>query len=147
MKAYCNATRVIAVHADDQIVDPSVYGEGVNVIHLPPGFVFERLGEHGDLARPKDEDIPPPRSVSPLQMRRALRAAGLWSKFEAFLDTQSDEVKESWEYALSFERTDPLLLAAASEMNLSAGAIDNLFRAAVGAPVPAPARPRRSTGA
>lgn len=44
MRAYCNATIVVATHDDHQKVDPSVYGQGVDVVVVPDDFVFERLG-------------------------------------------------------------------------------------------------------
>lgn len=76
-------------------------------------------------------EIPPvPESVTPLQMRKALRAAGLKPAMDAMLDTLPDEVVEEWEYALAIERANPLLNNAAAQLGMTAAQVDDLFRAA-----------------
>lgn len=45
MRAYCNADTVVATHADDVLIDPSLYGETIDVIIVPDDFTFERLGD------------------------------------------------------------------------------------------------------
>lgn len=46
MKLYCDETRVIAWHTNDQNVDPSLYGDGVDVVlYEGPMPELERVGD------------------------------------------------------------------------------------------------------
>lgn len=45
MRAYCNADTVVATHADNVLIDPSLYGETIDVVIVPDDFAFERLGD------------------------------------------------------------------------------------------------------
>jgi hypothetical protein len=75
--------------------------------------------------------VPPvPESVSPLQMRRALRVAGLRATVDAFVAQQSEEVQEAWEYATIIMRTDPMITAGMTALGLTAQQVDDLFRLA-----------------
>lgn len=76
-------------------------------------------------------ELPPvPESVTPLQMRKALRAAGLKPAMDAMLETLPEEVVEEWEYALAIERANPLLNNAATQLGMNSSQVDDLFRAA-----------------
>jgi ribosome-associated toxin RatA of RatAB toxin-antitoxin module len=69
-------------------------------------------------------------SVSALQMRRALRRAGLSEAVKAFLATAPEEVVEAWEYATQVERSNPMLVRAAKALNKTDAEVDALFRLA-----------------
>jgi hypothetical protein len=71
-----------------------------------------------------------PQVVSPLQMRKALRAEGLMPDVLAFLETQTEEVKEAWEYASEIHRDNELIGIAATALGLSSEQVDDLFRLA-----------------
>lgn len=71
-----------------------------------------------------------PQAVTPLQMRRALREAGLTSQVNALLATLDEETVETWEYALEIQRANPLIAMAAVELELDTGQVDDLFRLA-----------------
>lgn len=84
----------------------------------------------------KDKDaqiaafLPPevPASVTPLQMRKALRAAGLKPAVEAFVAAlDEDEAVEEWEYALAIERGNPMLSNAAKQLGMTEAQVDGLF--------------------
>ena len=68
--------------------------------------------------------------ITPLQTRRALRAAGLLDTVEGWLSGQDVTVKEAWEYAIVFERLDPIVMAAATALGLTDAQIDDLFTVA-----------------
>jgi hypothetical protein len=71
-----------------------------------------------------------PQSVTPLQARKALRQAGLYDAVMAWISQQSDEVQETWEYALEIRRDNPIIAAAAAELELTEQQVDDLFIAA-----------------
>lgn len=71
-----------------------------------------------------------PQSVTPLQARKALRAAGLLASVNSWLEDQDEDVREVWEYALTIERTNPIILSAATALGLTDDGLDALFVAA-----------------
>ena len=73
---------------------------------------------------------PVPQSVHPLQIRKALRGAGLMASVKAILAQSSDEVNEAWEYASVITRDNPMLLGAAQALGLTSEQVDTLFREA-----------------
>lgn len=66
-------------------------------------------------------------SVTPMQMRRALRAAGLKPAVDALLAQMPEEFIEAWEYAVTIERADPIIVAAGEALGKTAREIDDLF--------------------
>lgn len=75
--------------------------------------------------------VPVPGAMTPLQARRALRAAGLKEAVEGYIATLPEETRETWEYAISIERDHPIILGCAAALNLTGEQIDNLFRLGV----------------
>lgn len=74
---------------------------------------------------------PVPGSITPLQARRALRAAGLTAAVEAAVAASGDaNVQDAWEYAIEFRRDDPMLAAIAKAIGMTDAQVDELFRAA-----------------
>jgi hypothetical protein len=73
---------------------------------------------------------PVPKSISPLQARRALRATGLHTFVEDWLEAGDDETKEAWAYAVEIRRDDAIVAAAAQAMGLTESDLDDLFRLA-----------------
>jgi hypothetical protein len=78
---------------------------------------------------PEPEDVVPV-SVTPRQIRRALTAAGLRATVEAAVASADQATQDDWEFALEVRRDWPALNAMATQMNLTAEQVDNLFRAA-----------------
>lgn len=72
--------------------------------------------------------IPP--SVTPLQMRKALRLSGLYESVQSYLATQDAEVNEEWEYATQIDRDNVLIATAAVLLGKTAEEVDDLFRLA-----------------
>ena len=73
---------------------------------------------------------PVPESVTPLQMRKALRHIGLKATVDFFIQTLDEEVVEEWEYATTIDRTNPTIAMAAKLLGLDDAQVDDLFRIA-----------------
>jgi len=71
-----------------------------------------------------------PAVISPLQLRKALRKAGLFTTVTTFMATQSDEVQETWEYCVAIRRADPLIATLQTALGFTDEQIDDLFRSA-----------------
>lgn len=72
-----------------------------------------------------------PASVTSIQARRAITAAGLRGAVEAAVAAASADVQTLWYTAETVERDNPLLLELAATLGLSSGQLDGLFRQAV----------------
>lgn len=90
-----------------------------------PGFTYD--GEA--FAEPVIVE-PVPASVTPLQIRKALRHAGLKEAVDAMIANVPEEISEEWEYATTIDRHNPTLLAAAQGLGMSEEQVDDLFRLA-----------------
>ena len=64
---------------------------------------------------------------SPLQIRRALRQAGLKAQADAYAADLDDEAREAWEYATVIMRNDPFIEGARVALGLSESEVDDLF--------------------
>lgn len=69
-------------------------------------------------------------SVTPLQIRRALRQVGLLDEVQNFVENSSAEVREAWEYAIQIDRNNDLIIGAANTIGISEQEVDSLFRLA-----------------
>lgn len=74
--------------------------------------------------------MPVPSAVTPLQARRALRAAGLLAKVNEAAIAAGGDVQLAWEYSATVERASPFVAALAGALQLTSGQIDDLFREA-----------------
>lgn len=91
--------------------------------HVGPGFTYD--------GKAFSEPAPPvPQTVTPLQMRKALRLLGLKDAVDAMLAGAPEEVVEEWEYATAIDRYNPTLLAASNIMGKTPEDMDNVFRLA-----------------
>jgi hypothetical protein len=70
-----------------------------------------------------------PASITPLQARRALRAADLLDAVNAWIATQPDDAQEAWEYCIEVRRDSPLIAGAQEGLGLTDEQVDDLFRA------------------
>ena len=73
---------------------------------------------------------PVPLTITPLQARRALRAAGLLSTVNAWIAAQAEDVQEAWEYCVEVRRDNALIAGAQAALGLTEAQIDELFRTA-----------------
>lgn len=97
-------------------------------------YVAQWLSE---LPQPTDAEIaaadalPPvqvvPASVTPLQMRKALRAAGLKAQADAYSSSLSEEAQEAWEYASEIMRNDAFIEGARIALGMTSAQADDLF--------------------
>ncbi len=88
------------------------------------------IGEEGKASETFLEKPPVPASVTPLQIRKALRHVGLKEAVDAMLANVPEEVAEEWEYATAIDRHNSTLLAAARGLGMSDEQVDDLFRLA-----------------
>lgn len=77
-------------------------------------------------------ELPPPvpSQVTPLQMRKAIRASGLRALVVSYLQTADEATVEAWEYALTIERDNAMIAGAAAALGKTEAEIDDLFRLA-----------------
>lgn len=77
------------------------------------------------------QSSPPPSegvaSVSPLQARKALLAAGLLAAAETAIAASGAEAQLAWEYASVIERSSPLIAGVVQALGLTDDEIDALF--------------------
>ena len=87
----------------------------------------------------KGDTVPAPKSVpvetcpqvvTPRQIRLALSAAGLRETVETAVAAGSQDLKDWWEYALTIERNNDLIVGMASQLNITSEQLDDLFIAA-----------------
>lgn len=123
----------------------------VNVINYssppgnpPPGFPVNHIAVQSDTAGPgwlydgkvftdPTPTVPQhtPLNVTPLQARRALRAAGLLATVNAWVAGQpDDDIRCAWEFASVIERNGPITVGAAAALGLTDAQLDGLFLAA-----------------
>jgi hypothetical protein len=106
---------------------------------LAPGHEIFRDGENewrcyapGEIVREAPPANPVPQEVSSYQAMKALAAAGLADAFEAwandpartFLERAAVNRPNTW------VRSDPVLIAAATDMGIGSAQLDDLFRLA-----------------
>lgn len=60
MKLYCDAQTVIAVHDDDQNIDPAVYGTDVEILVVADDYQFENLGPEPEQGEPDNRPLKRP---------------------------------------------------------------------------------------
>lgn len=79
----------------------------------------------------KDAEMRRGMSVTPLQIRRALRTVGLLDDITSFVEAAPVEVREAWEYAIQIDRTNEMIVNAALTLGMSEEEVDDLFRLAL----------------
>ena len=72
--------------------------------------------------------VPVPEAITPLQARRALRAADLLDAVNAWIAIQPDDAQEAWEYCVEVRRDSPLIAGAQAGLGLTDEQVDDLFR-------------------
>lgn len=75
---------------------------------------------------------PPPKLVAtPRQVRLALNATGMRQAIEDYIASQSQDVKDSWEFSTVFEEDHPLIAAGKVALGVSDQQMRSLFELAV----------------
>lgn len=70
-------------------------------------------------------------SVTPLQIRRALRSLGLFEGFNNYLASAPEEVVEEWEYAVQIDRNNEVIVKGVLELGMSEETVDDVFKLAL----------------
>lgn len=94
---------------------------------LPVPDGGEESGYRVEAAPPPPPVVP--RNVTPLQIRKAIRVAGLKPAVDAYIATLDPDGAEleAWEFATAIDRADPFVALAASGLGLSDADVDALF--------------------
>jgi hypothetical protein len=66
-------------------------------------------------------------SVTPLQIRRALRKKDLLNDIMTYINSSSEEIIEAWEYAIQIDRMNPLIIEASNILGISDDTLDDIF--------------------
>jgi hypothetical protein len=69
-------------------------------------------------------------AVLPLQIRKALREAGLKAAADGIIAKPTDDLQEEWEYASQVRIADPVILAVSAVLKLTVADRQALFRRA-----------------
>lgn len=85
---------------------------------------------NGTFTPPTPPPVPIPQSVTPLQARKAINAAGLRSSIEAAVAASGQDAQDAWEYATVIERNNSIIASMAAGLGLTSTQIDDLFRTA-----------------
>lgn len=69
------------------------------------------------------------RTVTPLQARRALKAAGLLASVQAMVAAapEDDDIRLAWDWALTWERDSAFVAQLGASLGLTSAQIDDLF--------------------
>lgn len=85
---------------------------------------------NGSTFVPPTPTVEVPKSITPRQCRLILYQQGLLPTVEAMIQSSTEDVRITWEYALEFRRDDPLLTQLAANLGLTSQQIDEFFIAA-----------------
>ena len=66
-------------------------------------------------------------AISPRQIRQALTRAGLRASVEAAVAAGDQDIKDWWEFATTFERTNPQVVAMGEALSVSPESLDQLW--------------------
>ncbi len=99
---------------------------GWEIVPIPDDIDIDRAIWNG--SEIVEAPPPVPAFVTPLQMRKAIRAAGLKPTVDAFIASlEDDEITEAWEYATQINRNDPFIAMALTGLGWSDEQADELF--------------------
>lgn len=105
--------------------DPPEVTSSQRAIEAPPAFVDGAWRQQWAITA-----APVPDVITPRQCRIMLAQHGLLSQVEAAVASMDEATRITWEYAIEFQRNDPLLLAVAEGLGLSSEQLDAMFIAA-----------------
>jgi hypothetical protein len=71
---------------------------------------------------------PVPETITPLQARKAIRAAGLKPVVDQYVASLSEEQREEWEYCIEVRRHNGLVSEALTLLGYSEAQKDDIFR-------------------
>jgi hypothetical protein len=99
-----------------ETTDFEIGGTYSNGVYVPP-------------PAPPTPIAPVPKSVTPKQARLALSAAGLLTQVNAMVRVAPEATQIAWDYGLSVDRNDPMLLTLVSQITppMTDAQVDQLF--------------------
>ena len=90
------------------------------------GWVFDGV-DFTAPPTPEPTPEPVPLSITPRQIRLQLTAMGLRQQVEDWVATQPLTTKDWWEFSLSIDRNNQMLIDAAAHFGLTSEQLDQLF--------------------
>lgn len=130
--------RAALVDANGLVVNTIVISEGASyappdgltvIVPNEPASIGDSIVNGVVIPQPEPPPIVPTK-VTPLQARRALRAAELIDAVNAAVAAAGGDVQDAWEYATEIRRDDPLITAISAGLGLTEQQVDALFIAA-----------------
>lgn len=116
MKTYFSYSEAVKAH-----------GENCKMRILGPDK-YEVFDSEGFAPWEEKEPVFTPAPVSAWQIRKALNASGLRAVVEkAVTDSGSQDLSDGWQYALEFERNNPLVLALGAALGKTPAELDDLW--------------------
>jgi hypothetical protein len=95
-----------------------------------PGQTLEQVIAEYTSALNAPEVPQVPQTVTPRQARLALNKFGLRQQVDNWVAAQSQDVRDTWDYATQVVRTDTFITQAATALGLSDAQLDALFTTA-----------------
>lgn len=92
-----------------------------------PGWVWDGENFTDPTPPPEPGPTPAPKSITPRQCRLLLLQQGLLAQVETTIASMDEATRIAWEYALEFQRDDPLLNQLGVNLGLTSEQIDQFF--------------------
>lgn len=117
--------------AASDIIYPKQTIEGYQIVDVDaPDDFSSNCYEYLDgviVKKQVNEVVPVPQSITPRQIRLALTAMGLRATVEDYITASSGDLKDWYEYSLSFDRTCPSVDQVGAELGVPSSVIDALW--------------------
>lgn len=81
----------------------------------------------GQLTPPQPTPEPIPQSITPRQIRLQLTAIGMRQAVEDYVASASLDIKDWWEFSLSYERNNELLISTSTALGMTSEQLDQFF--------------------
>ena len=89
---------------------------------------YQKWLAEGHRPLPVDEEIPEIPDITPRQIRMALSQLGLRAEVEAAVAAGDQDIKDWWNYSLTFERNHPEVAAMAAALHVNDVQLDAVWK-------------------
>lgn len=116
---------------DDIIIPKSVVPSAIMIsATLPSDFTvsgYEYVNGVLQKIIPPAPPIVVPATISPRQIRQQLTVMGLRTQVENSVAAGTQDLKDWWNYATTFDRAHPMVIAMATQLGVTSTQLDQLF--------------------